>query len=381
MLQVFGDSHSLIFGGGLVSSSEADKTKTDRYQNIKVHWLLGALAHNLIDEEGNLLKWGQEIVNRLQNESHTSAILLAFGEIDIRVHVIKIALETDRHPIEVCQAVAMRLLKFANFLIKHYKKPVFILSPVPSAPNFSPFFNVDIPNIGGEKERNYLSYQFGKKLEVGRKTKNGPFIINLFEDLTDSLLNTDTSYYNDTVHLNLKGLGLFVEKFNQLILQKKLDLKNYYGLDQLKYLDTFLEKDITGNCRLYKMSSSFVGYDSLVHKIGDSDVVFHTDVEANPYIIIDIGYISPLVKIILGNRKDWEDRCENLVVSISKGPDEGAFQTIYETSEIFGKDGRDLEIATSDYIGSIRFIKLQIMSQNYFHLSRVQLIEKSFLCD
>ena len=97
MLHIFGDSHTQILGGGLVINPQNDETKSNRYKNIKIHRLKGALAFNLIDSDSNLLKWGIYISNCLRLETNVTAIMLVFGEIDIRVHVIKNAIKKTRH--------------------------------------------------------------------------------------------------------------------------------------------------------------------------------------------------------------------------------------------------------------------------------------------
>jgi hypothetical protein len=377
MLNIFGDSHSQILGGGVVLSSEFHNKEANRFKSIKVHWLSGALAFNLIDDDENLLKWGSEIVETLEKASDVSSILLAFGEIDIRVHVIKRAFSSNKHPYVVNEVVAERLMRFSEYLFQKFNIPIFVLSPIPSAPNFKGF-NKDLPNTGSERERNYLTYKFSEFLENWDKKQNQIYIINLFNYLTDRTLNTNVEFYADSIHLNLKGFDLFVREFESIVDEKNLKLKKYYSITELKYLDEIIEKDITKSCNLIKQSSSYMGSDSLVNKVNSNNFIFHTQLESNPYIVIDIGYIAPLTKIKIYNRKGFEERCQNFMLSVSNQVADG-YISVFETSEIFGLDGNPLEVDVKDFLGKIRFIKMELKSENMFHLDRVEIIERSFL--
>jgi hypothetical protein len=383
MLHIFGDSHTQILGGGLVTNLQSDENRSNRYKNIKIHWIKGALAYNLIDSDLNLLKWGKHVIDCLILETDVTAILLVFGEIDIRVHVIKNALKKNENPFQNNKAIANKLCDFAIILAKYFKIPIFILSPIPSAPNFAGY-NPNSPNTGSDRERNYLTYQFGRILAHRIKSINEEqvkiYVVNLFEELVHATLKTNSRYYApDNVHLNYAGLDIFVKAFNKIIKSNNLQIIDYYNINQLKYTNKFIEKDIASNCKLYKISSSEKGSDSLDKLIAGCDVIFHTKCELNPYVFIDIGYISPLSKIILGNRKNFEERCKNLTISISDMPKESSFIEIWASPEIFGIDGSALEISVEQYIGKIRFIKLELKSVNYFHLSSLKLIENSFL--
>ena len=83
MLIVFGDSHSRTLSG------RVEVNLPIGYKNIRNHFLEGALAYNLMDDDGSLGKWGSEIIERLKNEQNITGIMLVFGEIDIRAHIIK----------------------------------------------------------------------------------------------------------------------------------------------------------------------------------------------------------------------------------------------------------------------------------------------------
>jgi hypothetical protein len=365
-------------GGGIVLSSELSKRKANYFQNIKVHHLGAALAHNLIDEQGVLLKWGLLIGELLEKSTDVNAIVLVFGEIDIRAHIIKRAITLNVHPFLLNEQISNRLHKYAIYLKNKYRIPIFIQCPVPSAMDFDGD-NHNLPHSGSQRERNYLTYLFGKNIESQNKDISDIYIINLFNQLTDKILNTDKYYYADHCHLNLNGLNLLVDKFNEIIQTNKLTLKEYYQPEQLKFTNEITNNDITHKCRIRKLSSSYDGDDYLIKKNTGRDYLFHTKLEKNPYIVIDIGYISMIDKIVLGNRKGHEQRCQNLTISISK--DDREYSVIKECEEIFGLDGNYLEVPLISYIGEIRFIKIELKSENFLHLNHLEIFEKSFLAN
>ena len=81
MLHVFGDSHSQIIGGGIVLDPADAQHK---FRNVTVHWLYEALAYNLMDGSGAVGKHGATVLEQLATVPTPSAILLVFGEIDLR---------------------------------------------------------------------------------------------------------------------------------------------------------------------------------------------------------------------------------------------------------------------------------------------------------
>ena len=370
MLYVFGDSHTQIIGGGEVSSKNPEKRKSNKFEFVKINWLPSALAYNLIDDNDNLLKWGEYIWHKMENASDITSVLLVFGEIDIRVHIIKRSIENNIDINEMLIIIANRLIKFAEKIKKKFQKPIFILAPIPSAPNFKGY-NPEVPNTGSETDRNYVTKEFSAYLE--RNSKEGVYTVNIFEELTDPLLYTNETYYADEIHLNTKGLKVFIKKINKIMIENKLNLINYFEINKVTSYMSFKSIDIFENTKIYEISSNY--FEKIINK-EEMRIIFHTEFQKNPYIIFDIGYVSPLEYIKLFNRKGYEERCENLKLSISDMPSKLGFTEIYKHAGVFGINEEYLKIDTMPYLGKIRFIKLELESENYFHLQGIEMLEK-----
>jgi hypothetical protein len=260
-----------------------------------------------------------------------------------------------------------------------YNVPTFILCPNPDSPDFSGI-NPSVPTVGSERERNYLSHQLGKYIEMLTNDKSNIFSINLFPKLTDPTLKIKKNLYIDSFHLNATGTEYFAEEFNKIVSNAKLNLPlNYWAVDQLAYVNNPIKKDITKRCKLMHISSKFQTEANLFATQPSQEFIFHTDKQNNPFIIIDCGYVSLLDKIILENIIDFENRLKNLYVAISK--DLNNYETIFEMAEPFGLNGELIEIDLNKYFGKILYIKIGLNSDNYFHLKSLKIIENSYLND
>lgn len=374
MLHVIGES-SIFFIAGALPLDRSDNS-LNKYKNIRGHWIHLTPARDLIDENGQIGKGGKEVLSRLETESNISSIILTFGAIDIRVDLIKRAIESQCNPLEIINEISQRLLSFATHLRGFYEVPIFILSPNPDSPNFAGI-NPSFPTIGSERERNFYTYKLGLELEKNVAKNSQIFILNLFQDLVDPVLNIEKTMYADAFHVGYRGLKIFVHKFNDLIAQSNLQLPNYWDYDELRYSNKPVKKDISKKCKIYKISSQFSEQLSLYPISPSQEFIFHTNLEKNPYVIIDIGYVSPLAELVFENRLGYEDRLQNLRIGISKV--EYSFETIYEHPGTFGADGNVLIVDMNPYLGKVKFIKLELNSENYFHLKSLKIIENSFL--
>lgn len=123
-LIVVGDSHSIIWSGTLFTNL-VEKTSSPRetshksiFENVEVFWLGPSLAYNLMGKGNELGKWGfkvfEKIDSLLNNNVKIGYIILSFGEIDIRCHVVKQALLLNCSIEKIVDNLTNKLIKFVE---------------------------------------------------------------------------------------------------------------------------------------------------------------------------------------------------------------------------------------------------------------------------
>jgi hypothetical protein len=99
---------------------------------------------------------------------------------------------------------------------------------------------------------------------------------------------------------------------------------------------------------------------------GNTETMFHTDIERNPWWQVDLQKSYNLGAIMLRNRRGgWLDRAASVQVLLSQ--DGNAWQTIYSHN---GKDFEDLRVDAGGR--TARYVRIQLAQQNYLHLSEVE---------
>jgi hypothetical protein len=147
------------------------------------------LAYNLMNKE--------DIYERISKYlTKGSILLLAFGEIDIRVHLAK------NKNIKEC--VLRYVEAVCKFRYLGYKPIVF--GPIASTIK-KENLSGDFPIVGTCKERNILTVEFNKELQKLCEEQNIDFF-TIFDKLVDGDGLTKTEYYHDTIHLSRKAIPL-----------------------------------------------------------------------------------------------------------------------------------------------------------------------------
>ena len=124
-LLVFGDSHSVIWGGTDVGT----KQQYRHVQDVKTFHLGPAFGFNLLDRDTDQPgKWGTQVLTLIDEEQARgtviSGILLAFGEIDARTQVIRRAIQSGTSIETSAAVIARRICSFAAQLQRRVAAPV-----------------------------------------------------------------------------------------------------------------------------------------------------------------------------------------------------------------------------------------------------------------
>ena len=147
------------------------------------------LAYNLVNKE--------DIYQRIKEyRPKGSLLLLAFGEIDIRVHLAK-----NKNIKECVERYMEAICKFRDL---GYKPMVF--GPVASTIK-KENLSGDFPIVGTCKERNIITAEFNKELQKKCEESNIAFF-TIFDKLVDDDGITKSQYYHDEIHLSRAAVPL-----------------------------------------------------------------------------------------------------------------------------------------------------------------------------
>jgi len=179
-----GDSHSLFFSN---------------LNYIKINHIGPVTAYNLMKE--NSTTRGREIFyDFLKTEnSNDTALLLSFGEIDLRVHVVKASL---RDSISIKESAINTAKRYTMFIDEILNLGWTILVQGPSANGEERALNLDYPYSGSIVERNQATIIFNNELENYCK-QNSILFASLYDlSIDQNTFDTRSEYLSDGCHLH-----------------------------------------------------------------------------------------------------------------------------------------------------------------------------------
>jgi hypothetical protein len=144
-------------------------------------------------------------------------VLLSYGEIDCRVHVVTQAKQQGKTISEIICDVANRYSGTIREIHKRNNR-VIIWCPVPTLNHYDPSAHIQeinpYPHIGTSEERNLATRVFEEELR--KIFENDDIIVlSIFKSIVGSDLLTDGSYYMDGVHLSQKAFPIIVNVLNE----------------------------------------------------------------------------------------------------------------------------------------------------------------------
>ncbi len=370
---VIGDSHSIIWGGNLCNETLVSRryNPKSKIQNVEVFWLGPALAYNLMSKDQQLGKWGKkafEIINFLKvKKIEIEYILLSFGEIDIRVHVIKQALMSNVSIEKIVDDLTTRFINFSKIFFTEFRIPLLLWEPISTVPQFYKMH----PSIGSEKERNYATELFSnllkKKSSFMRDKGLKIYSFGIFNKTTTNY-DTHIDYKEDGLHLNLNGFQLAIKEIEILSKNEGLDCEKYF-LKNIHNFKNFKELDITEEVK-FKISSEYLLPSTLTHDFGRG-FCFHTNKERNPTLYIDIGYALPLTRVLITNRKDgWQERAKSIEVLVGNTVNDFVKISNNEWENL--SEPLEIKVNISE-LNLFRYIKIRLKDEDYLHLYSVRI--------
>ena len=203
-IHCIGDSHSSFFCGQdrIVGRMEDNSSCLLGFQ---VYYIGPVLAYNLCEENSSTK--GREIIFHILKTKIPmgSRLLLCFGEIDCRYHILK---QADCQNIRYCLVVDECVARYVRFIkeIKSNAYDVYIWNATPTAPDSSTT-NSAYPRYGTEPQRNGVTAYFNNRLQSALQEIEVPFV-SIFDQLIDSRSYTRREYLMDGIHLSQKAMPL-----------------------------------------------------------------------------------------------------------------------------------------------------------------------------
>lgn len=220
-----GDSHVNLFSGYDHLQKKWPHPSRDRLPQFKVYRVGAGLAYNL-RELGTTMGTRERLLKAIETIPPESQILLCFGEIDCRFHLIRHAEKTSKNWDDVAEECAARYFEGLQVLIeKRFKVSVY--NVIPSARQSK--IDKKFPTTGTCLERNKMTQLFNAALREKCSQKGLPFVES-FESLINQKGLTKSLYYLDKVHLAQRALPHIMRAIENALPDFKFEKPKYHSI-------------------------------------------------------------------------------------------------------------------------------------------------------
>jgi hypothetical protein len=375
---IAGDSHVTILGNNIIG---LDPTEISRFPYVEILRLGPALAYTLPMDSS--LNAGVKLTEYIERDrSHYDALMLSFGEVDTRVHILKQAVLQNISLAQVVTDVVTNYFIYIESLITRFDLPIFLWGPIATMPDAGRLYNPDYPTVGREQERNQITILLNNALAVRCAAHQQVHFISIADQLIGADLRTKHEYYQDDVHLNRKGLCLALNEIRSRL--KKLGFDHFAARfpEQIFCAEMPMLCDISSNATITYLSSTQddkIKTNLPITNTSSLPFIFHTNLEDHPRIIIDLGCVQMVEQIEIYNRlDDCHDRANSISISMSN--DNNLFTNVYKNASrtTFGLNGMPLCLKFNA-VTPFRYLQLELEDRNYFHLAEIKIYARSFL--
>ncbi|MDQ7025246.1 MAG: SGNH/GDSL hydrolase family protein [Anaerolineae bacterium] len=207
----------------------------DRLPFFKTFRLGPVLAYNLCQSGTSTL--GREKLFEVLEQVVPlgSRVLLVFGEIDCRAHLIRQSQQQNK-PIEAIVKHCVDRYFSVALEIRDLGYQVMIWNAPPTT--MTDISSEVFPTVGSPQERNHVTRLFNQVLDKHCIANDIPFI-SIFDQIVDEDNQTDMSYLMDIVHLSQRAMPLAIEELKPLVPEIDFDDFDweapYYKLPMKKY--------------------------------------------------------------------------------------------------------------------------------------------------
>ncbi len=200
-IHCIGDSHSCFFYGQdkIVTNLKRNQSVLDCF---RVYHIGPALAYRLLDE-GSSTGGREKILATLEHIPKGSKVLLCFGEIDCRCHILSQASARNLQPEALVRECAERYFQFA-LEVQQRGYDVFLWGVVASAPDTAAN-DPRYPRSGTCIERNRVGRAFNENLQQLAEG-SGVQVISILDHLVDAQGASMQDFFVDDVHLSQRAM-------------------------------------------------------------------------------------------------------------------------------------------------------------------------------
>lgn len=347
-ISVFGDSHATAFAG---------------LSQVAVHHIGPATAISLT-RETSATKARSKLFQQLASlDPCRTAILLSFGEIDCRAHVIRHAV-LEQVSIREATIRSVRNYTTAIREIQALGFTVLVLGISGSGMGM----NLNAPKTGREQERNYAITIFNQALRQASRT-NGFHICDMQNIVVNpSTLRSNHDYIKDGCHLN--HFPAIARDLQCILLARFLD-----ALEPLQSVQHPTEQIVRLNHAdgaRFSLSSRYGNYPQRGVVGKAPDFFFHTALGTGEAIDIHLENAQVIDELVIHNRRGGQwNRARDLVAELSTIGAEGTTRVEIPTSPAF--------LAGSEPFARVNFppllcyrIRILSTTHTYLHFAHVE---------
>jgi len=342
MILSIGDSHSRLFSN---------------LDGVKVLHIGPVTAFNLVKENSST-KGREKLLEILDvNSPSDVAILLSFGEIDIRAHVIKAAIKSR---ISVRESAVRTASKYSTAISEILSRGFSVLVQGVHASG-STYDNQSFPAVGRVEDRNYAVKQFNQYLRSFCISQSIPYSF-LDSLVVDGNLKTKNEYMCDGCHLNLNP------EIQAILIYQFL---SFWDSSQNTYAHLEIPHEVfdVSRHKPFVLTSSYHGAITGIVSRRDP-YFFHTNLGFNQGILIDLQAKFVIDSICILNRVDccW-DRAKSLCVVLYDMNDE-IYRADIDDNTVFLSSGGSIQIKIPDNLMPSR-VAVFSKANTYLHLAEI----------
>ncbi len=219
-IHCIGDSHASFFSGTDAIQPVWPELGKNYIPLFKAYRLGPVTAYNLC-KTGTKSGGREKLFEVLKTIETNSTVLLSFGEIDCRVHLLKQSREHDRPLADVVNECVDRYFGVVQE-VKSLGYQVLVWAAIPST-IAGKIAEPDYVAYGTCAERNEVTKLFNNRLTQLAEAQKIP-VISVFNELVLPNGLTNFAYYSDEVHLSQKAMPLVVRKIKALFPNAELRL-------------------------------------------------------------------------------------------------------------------------------------------------------------
>jgi len=213
VIHCIGDSHVSLFSGFDAIAPYWPREALSSISVFKLYHLGPVLAYNLMAEKSTTNSKAKLTEILMTALPPSSWVLLCFGEIDCRAHLLKQADKGERTLEELAHICVDRYVKALQFVKEAGHKPI-AYNVIPSARRNKP--TTGFPTYGNCRQRNQITQIFNDYLKSYCRDAQILFV-DTFDEFVNKRGLTDRSYYMDRIHLSRRALPATLSAIKSVI--------------------------------------------------------------------------------------------------------------------------------------------------------------------